>query len=427
MKIRTQLIISMVFFAAALAIISASVISTNQQVDRLSKQEELAKNIELEVGELGYLSNDYLLYRESQQIDRWESKYSSIFSDVSNLTVERPDQQVLVNNIKANGQRLREIFDDVRSNVKSSSEVQQSVVNPGIIQVSWSRMAVQSQGMIFDASRLSQLLREEADQTKRQNSLLIFALMMAFGALLLTNYILIYRNALTSISNLQVGAEIIGSGNLDYSIVEKRGDEIGELSHAFNLMTANLKTVTASKSDLETEMADRMAAEEALRETRDYLENLINYANAPIIVWDTSSKIVRFNHAFERLTGLRTSEALGEPLDILFPESSKDESLDHIRHTLAGEHWEAVEIPIFKADGSIRTVLWNSANIYAKDENTIIATIAQGQDITDRKIAEDELRKAHDELEMRVMERTDELSEAKEELECMNEELRVGY
>ena len=55
----------------------------------------------------------------------------------------------------------------------------------------------------------------------------------------------------------------------------------------------------------------RLQAEEDLRETRDYLENLINYANAPIIVWDTSSKIVRFNHAFERLTGLRTAEALG--------------------------------------------------------------------------------------------------------------------
>ena len=43
MKIRTQLIISMVFFGVALAIISASVITTNQQVERLNKQEELQK------------------------------------------------------------------------------------------------------------------------------------------------------------------------------------------------------------------------------------------------------------------------------------------------------------------------------------------------------------------------------------------------
>ena len=162
----------------------------------------------------------------------------------------------------------------------------------------------------------------------------------------------------------------------------------------------------------------RKRAEEALHETRDYLESLIDYANAPIIVWDPSFRITRFNHAFERLTGLRTAEALGEPLSILFPEGSRDVSLDHIRRTMAGERWEAVDIPILKADGSIRTALWNSANIYARNGTAIIATIAQGQDITDRKLAEEELRKARDELELRVQERTAELSQAKEAAEA---------
>ncbi len=519
MKLRTQLIIAMVFFAVALAIISASMISTNQQVDRLSRQEELAKNIELEIGELGYLSNDYLLYRERQQVDRWESKYSSTTSSISNLTVDQPDQQVLVNNIKSNGQRLKEIFDDIVSNAESSPEIKPGAVTPSI-QVSWSRMAVQSQGMIFDASRLSQLLRMQADQMKQRNNLLIFALMMAFVAFLLTNYLLIYRRTLTSISNLQAGTSIIGSGNLDYSLEEKKDDEIGELAKAFNQMTANLKTITASKVDLEKEMSERKAAEEALRksehhyrslfsgmtegfalheiicdengepsdyrfldvnpafeqltglkredvigktrnevlpnddpiwvkaygvvaltgnsarfdnfspalgrhyevfaycpaesqfavvfmditerkqnerslhETKNYLENLINYANAPIIVWDPSFKITRFNHAFERLTGLRSAEALGENLNIFFPESSLDTSQDYIRRAMSGEHWDAVEIPILKTDGSMATVLWNSANIYEGDGTTVVATIAQGQDITERKRAEEALRES---------------------------------
>jgi len=166
------------------------------------------------------------------------------------------------------------------------------------------------------------------------------------------------------------------------------------------------------------DITERRRAEEALSETHDYLENLIDYANAPIIVWDPSFRITRFNHAFERLTGLRTAEALGEPLSILFPEGSRDISMDHIRRTMAGERWEAVDIPILKADGSIRTALWNSANIYARNGTAIIATIAQGQDITDRKLAEEELRKARDELELRVQERTAELSQAKEAAEA---------
>jgi PAS domain S-box-containing protein len=68
---------------------------------------------------------------------------------------------------------------------------------------------------------------------------------------------------------------------------------------------------------------EREQAVEELHETRDYLENLIGYANAPIIVWDPSFRITRFNHAFERLTGLSLSEVIGKPLDILFPEEAK--------------------------------------------------------------------------------------------------------
>ena len=173
------------------------------------------------------------------------------------------------------------------------------------------------------------------------------------------------------------------------------------------------------------DITERKRMENELSETRDYLENLINHANAPIIVWDAFSRITRFNHAFERLTGLRATEALGEPLSILFPENSQEESLDYIGRTLSGERWDAVEIPILGTDGSVRTVLWNSANIYGKDGITVVSTIAQGQDITERKWMEEELRKARDELERRVQERIAELSKAKENLEVINEKLQV--
>jgi len=142
------------------------------------------------------------------------------------------------------------------------------------------------------------------------------------------------------------------------------------------------------------DITDNKKAEEALREARDYLENLIDYANAPIIVWDSSFRITRFNHAFERLTQKSAAEVLGKHLETLFPESSKVRSLEHIKRTSSGERWEVVEIPILRADNSVRIVLWNSANIYDKDGTTILTTIAQGQDITERKYSEDAIEES---------------------------------
>jgi PAS domain S-box-containing protein len=550
MKIRTQLIISMIIFGLALLLISASMIFTNQQVDNLNIQEERAKNIELKANELSYLSSDYILYRESQQITRWESKHASLADDLSKLKVTSLEQQALVNNIQVNHGRLKEVFDDV---VSQASGNESALADPAIIQVSWSRIAVQNQGIVFDASRLSQMLREDADQLKMISNLLTLTLLGIVVVFFLTSYLMIYRRTLRSISNLQEGTRIIGSGNLDFAIEMEKDDEIGELSQAFNQMAISLKTVTASKADLEKEIADRKRVEGALRDSQSllqaviegasdpmyikdreghlliinpamakvrrksitemigktdsilyqeaqieqvvreddlrvmasghsevveetlptldgertyltskspyrnakgdisgiigisyditerkrtedemvrkneelrtlneyltrvegelrknieeraktenelrqtsrYLENLINIASTPIIVWNPQFCITRFNYAFERLTGLSADSVLGKPLAILFPEKSRTESMNLIQKATSVEPWETVEIPILHRSGAIRTVLWNFASIHGDDEKTIISTIAQGLDITERKKAEEALK-----------------------------------
>jgi PAS domain S-box-containing protein len=145
-----------------------------------------------------------------------------------------------------------------------------------------------------------------------------------------------------------------------------------------------------------TDITDRKRVEEALRETNEHLDNLFNYANAPIIVWDPQFRITRFNHAFESLTGRRADEVVGKSLEVLFPPTLVESSMERIAETLWGERWEAVEIGIRHVDGFVRTVLWNSAPIFGPDGKTPMATIAQGQDITERKRAEEALREEKD-------------------------------
>lgn len=176
-------------------------------------------------------------------------------------------------------------------------------------------------------------------------------------------------------------------------LVDEKGQMIGSVHVARNI-------------------TERKKIENQLRETRDYLDSLLNYANAPIIVWDPEFKITMFNHAFERLTGLSSTEAVGKPLDILFPKEQKEEAMHHIQRTLAGEHWETVEIPIIHKDGTVKTLLWNSANINDRRVKRIIATIAQGQDITERKKMEASIEQYAKHLEDLVEEKSRQLKDA---------------
>jgi len=138
------------------------------------------------------------------------------------------------------------------------------------------------------------------------------------------------------------------------------------------------------------DISKRKQSQEKLLETTQYLESLISNANAPIIVWDADYKITRFNKAFELLTGYTELFIIGKRLDMLFPDEQAQTIMQFIRKSSKSYlQWETVEIPIKHIDGSIHILIWNSANILDKTGTNIISTIAQGQDITDRKKTEE--------------------------------------
>jgi PAS domain S-box-containing protein len=174
--------------------------------------------------------------------------------------------------------------------------------------------------------------------------------------------------------------------------VRKDGSRVPVLLTTFIVKGANGKPVGTAA--IIKDITERKKAEEALRETRDYLDNLLNYANAPIIVWNLEFKITKFNHAFERLTGFSSNDVVGKNLDILFPKDKKEEAMAYIQRALAGEYWQTVEIPILHKDGTVRTFLWNSASIYDSTNQKIVAIIAQGQDVTKQKRLQEELVKS---------------------------------
>jgi PAS domain S-box-containing protein len=148
--------------------------------------------------------------------------------------------------------------------------------------------------------------------------MLTYLMVGLFGVFLLASYMLTYRRILKSIVTLQSGAAVIGSGNLDFMIEEKRNDEIGDLSRAFNRMTTNLKAVTASKADLEREVTERKRVEEDLRRQREWLRVTLSSIGDAVIASDTEGRITFLNSVAVTLTGWQLEETLGEPIQEVF-------------------------------------------------------------------------------------------------------------
>ncbi len=270
MKLKIQFIAGMAVFGTIVLIVAASVAYTNSQIAQLNGQVEIARRIERGTADLSYLSNDYFLYQESQQLDRWQSKFMTLNSDIASLDPTSDRGLTLAANLEEDILRLETVFGDVVTYLDNAPRNVSVRVDPEF-QVAWRRMAVQTQTLSFDASQLSQILLLQVDQAQQTNILLILTLFGVFGVYFLTNYMFMYRRTLRSISELQAGVGIIGSGNFDYIIPPKSDDEIGELSQSFNKMTTNLKLVTASKTELEREVTVRKKAEEQLRKSNDEL------------------------------------------------------------------------------------------------------------------------------------------------------------
>ena len=246
----------------------------------------------------------------------------------------------------------------------------------------------------------------ERKQIKRDNkiTMLILALIGAFVVFLFTDYLLIFRRTLKSVSNLQDGTRIIGSGNLDYSLEEKKDDEIGELAQAFNLMTANLKIVTASKADLEREIVERKRAEEALSQAYGRLQTFFDHriGGIGILIANARGDVLQANDYYLSILGCTREELLSGQVDwrkMTPPEwlAADERALAQLRDLGVCDTYEK---EYMRQDGTRVPVSITDA-MMPGESGDILAFVF---DITERKKAEEQRQRLAQELADRVAE-----------------------
>ena len=124
--------------------------------------------------------------------------------------------------------------------------------------------------------------------------------------------------------------------------------------------------------------------------------------------------------SIERILGYKPEELIGRPLFELNLLSQKylEVAFAQIMQVFGGDSISASEYEVLAKDGTVKIAQISGAPIRKQGE--VVGGISISRDITAAKKAEEELRRAHDELEMRVYQRTEELKKANEALETAN-------
>ena len=138
------------------------------------------------------------------------------------------------------------------------------------------------------------------------------------------------------------------------------------------------------------DITQRKLAENAIRETNAYLENLISNAFGPIMVWDPDFIISRINRSCELLLGRPADSIIGSTLADLIHPGHTEPLLQLLQRSRETRNQDTIELEMMQPDGSHRTIVWNVSTIMEPGEDKPVATIAQGWDVTTERLLEKE-------------------------------------
>ena len=149
------------------------------------------------------------------------------------------------------------------------------------------------------------------------------------------------------------------------------------------------------------DVTDQKRVEEQLRAASLYTRSLIEASLDPLVTISAEGKITDGNTATEEATGRSRDELIGSDFSDYFTEP--DKARKGYQQVFADGFVRDYPLAILHQSGRITDVLYN-ATVYRNEAGEIQGIFAAARDITDRKRAEEALRRSHNDLEERTAE-----------------------
>ena len=212
-----------------------------------------------------------------------------------------------------------------------------------------------------------------------------------------------------------LAATVLGGLTADYLILPPVGSL--KIENTADQVALALFLLIGAAICVTTSRAQASRSERVSRESRVKLETALSAMTDAVFISDTEGRFIDFNDAFatfHRFTNrdecAKTFAEYPGILDVFLPDG-RPAPVDMwaVPRALRGETATNVEYGLRRKDTGETWVGSYSFSPIRDKDGQVVGSVVVGRDITEHKRAEQELQKAHDEMEERVRERTEAL------------------
>ena len=171
------------------------------------------------------------------------------------------------------------------------------------------------------------------------------------------------------------------------------------------------------------DVSERKRAEQALRESESKYRRLYASMRDAFVLADMHGQLVECNPAFEALIGYSRAEIARLHYADITPAKWRSVDARAVRRILRRGYSDITEKEYIRKDGALVPVEM-TGTLIRDAAGKPVGIFAVVRDVSERKRAEAALRRAHDELERRVLERTADLEASRQALATSEEQFR---
>ena len=278
----------------------------------------------------------------------------------------------------------------------------------------WGVIVEQPQEVAFALLAGLNDLENDLGSSQRTMGLTILAVAVGMALIGILIAFSVSRSITRPIDRLRSATEQFRMGNEDIVVDIDSKDEIGDLAIAFDRM-----------------LSERKLANEALRTERDYSTGIVERTPAVIVGITPDGSVTFINPAGEEITGYSSEELIDKNWWQTFHPGDEYQQVEDFFQVLhEGGDIHNYEMTLTAKDGEKHTCEWNIIERF-DESGEIVEIIAFGNDITERKQSEEDLRKANEEINL-ILENVTSVSQAivagdfSKEIELTSEKPELG-